>query len=197
MKRKILICILLLILSIIFTPIIVYADDNSTFPVSGFNDFINEIDTFEIPTITQYIIDGHNGIKTYMSYTTITDTTSNQYQLQQIAYTDNIGFRKINNRYCVAIGTAFNASVGQIFDAELENGTIIKCIVGDIKDDKDTDNNNIFTSQGCCLEFIIDNSKLDGTIKTLGNCSVKSETWDSPCYQYIIYDINYLEKGED
>jgi hypothetical protein len=195
LKKKILSVILLFVLSIIFTPIIVYADENSTFPSSGFNGFINDINTFTIPTTTSYFIDGHNGMKTYMSYTKITDTTSKQYALQQIAYTDEMGFRKIDDRYCVAIGTAFETSIGQIFDAKLENGTIIKCIVGDIKDDKDTDNNNIFTSQGCCLEFIIDNAQLDGTIKTLGNCSVRDETWNYPCLQYIVYDINYLEKG--
>ena len=114
-----------------------------------------------------------------------------------MAYTDEEGFRKVNNRYCVAIGTAFNASVGQIFDAELENGTIIECIVGDIKADKDTDKSNVFTSQGCCLEFIIDMKKLNGTIKTMGDCSTLCEEWKSPCFQYTIYDIDYLKKGED
>ena len=174
------ICGLLLTLGIIFTPITVKANDNinkTELPTAGFTNFVSDINEFvEPPKREKYLIIGHNGMKTYMSYKAITDKTSKQYKLQQeIAYTDELGFRKVDNRYCVAIGTAFNASVGQYFDAELENGTIIECIVGDIKDDRDTDKSNVFTSQGCCLEFIVDTKKLDGIIKTVGNCSVKCD----------------------
>lgn len=196
--KKMTICLLLL--GILLTPMKVQANDNNInnneLPTAGFNTFIDNINTFMIPQKISYEITGHNGMKTFMSYTTIKDKTSNQYKLQQLAYTDDVGFRKIDDRYCVAIGTAFNASVGQIFDAKLENGTVIKCIVGDIKANKDTDIDNIFTSQGCCLEFIVDTKKLDGIIKTLGDCSSKSDEWSSPCVQYTIYDIDYLKKGE-
>ena len=166
-------------------------------PNAGFTTFINDITTFSIPKKENHLIIGHSGMKTFMSYTAITDKTSKQYALQQMAYTDEMGFRKINNRYCVAIGTAFGASVGQIFNVELDNGTMIPCVVGDIKDDRDTDASNVFTSQGCCLEFIVDIPKLDGIIKTLGDCSSRCDEWNSPCFQYVIYDINYLKKGED
>jgi hypothetical protein len=172
--------------------------ENSDMPKAGFTNFISEINEFvEPPKSEIYEIKNHNGFKAFMSYKKITDKTSKQYQLQQICYTDDQGFRKFDNRYCVAIGTAFNAQVGQYFDAYLDNDTIIECIVGDIKDNKDTDSSNVFTSQGCCLEFIVDIPQLDGIIKTLGDCSSKCDEWNSPCFQYVIYDINYLEKGED
>lgn len=190
MKKKFI--ILLFTLGILLTPIKSQAYDNN----AGFTNFINDIQ-IETPKSEYHLINGHNGIKTFMSYTAITDKTSKQYALQQIAYTDEMGFRKINNRYCVAIGTAFGASIGQIFNVELDNGTMIPCIVGDIKDDRDTDVSNVFTSQGCCLEFIVDIPRLDGIIKTLGDCSSKCNEWNSPCFQYVIYDINYLKKGED
>lgn len=189
MKKKFI--ILLFTLGMLLTPIKSQAYNNA-----GFTDFINNIQ-IEVPKREYHLINGHNGFKTYMSYRKITDETSYQYVLQQIAYTDEMGFRKINDRYCVAIGTAFNASVGQIFDVVLENGTIIHCVVGDVKADKDTDASNVFTSQGCCLEFIVDTKELDGIIKTLGDCSSKCDEWNSPCFQYVFYDINYLEKGED
>jgi hypothetical protein len=173
--------------------------ENSDMPKVGITSMIDEIDTFIVPPRrTKYLIVGHNGKKTFMGYKSITNKVSNQYALQQEAYTDEEGFRKINNRYCVAIGTAFNAEVGQHFDAELENGTIIECIVGDIKDNKDTDATNTFTSQGCCLEFIVDSKKICDTIKYMGDCSYKCEEWNSPCLQYIVYDdLNFLKKGED
>jgi hypothetical protein len=176
----------------LLTPIKSQAYDSN----AGFTSMINNIQIEPLKK-DYHLINGHNGMKTFMSYTAITDKTSNQYALQQIAYTDEMGFRKINNRYCVAIGTAFEAPVGQIFNVELDNGEIIPCIVGDIKDDRDTDASNVFTSQGCCLEFIVDIPRLDGIIKTLGDCSSKCDEWNSPCFQYVIYDINYLEKGED
>lgn len=161
--------------------------------------FIKEIDEFIIPPKTDnYLINGHNGKKTFMGYKTITDKTSQQYALQQIAYTDSEGFRKVDNRYCVAIGTAFGIYTGQLFDVELENGTIIECIVGDIKKEKDTDASNVFTSQGCCLEFIVDTKILSGTIvMKRGDCSFRTEEWDSPCFQFKIYNLNYFEKGEE
>ena len=201
--KKMTICGLLLTLGIIFTPFTVKANDNlnnNELPTAGFTNFVNEIDTFiEAPKRTNYLIKEHNGKKTFMSYRAITDKTSYQYKLQQYAYTDELGFRKIEGSYCVAIGTAFNAEVGTLFDAKLENGEIIHCIVGDIKADKDTDASNVFTNQGCCLEFIVDTKQLYGIIKKSGDCSSKCEEWDSPCFEFTIYDeLNYLaEEGEE
>ncbi len=168
-------------------------------PHAGFTTFVNEIDTFiEAPKRTNYLINNHNGMKTFMSYKAITNKTSYQYKLQQDAYTDELGFRKIEDMYCVAIGTAFNAKVGTLFDVTLDNGEIIHCIVGDIKADKDTDASNVFTNQGCCLEFIVDTKQLYGTIKQSGNCSSKCDEWNSPCVEFKIYDeLNYfVEEGE-
>ena len=198
--RKMTICTLLLTLGIICTPITVKANDNlnkSELPTAGFTNFVSDINEFvEPPKREKYLIIGHNGMKTYMSYRAITDKTSKQYKLQQeVAYTDELGFRKVDNRYCVAIGTAFNASVGQYFDAELENGTIIECIVGDIKADKDTDKSNVFTKQGCCLEFIVNTKILEPLVKKMGDCSYLHEEWNSPCFQYKIY--NLTEFGEE
>lgn len=195
--KKMTICGLLLILGIIFTPFTVKANDNLTnneLPTAGFSEFLSEIDTFIVPPQhLDYLIDNHNGKKTYMGYTTITNTSSKQYKLQQNAYTDEQGFRKIGNRYLVAIGTAFNTEIGQEFDAELENGTIIECIVGDIKSDKDTDKTNVFTAQGCCLEFIVDTKVLNSEVKKMGDCSYLCEEWDSPCFQYKIYNLFDIE----
>lgn len=169
------------------------------FPKAGFCSFVNDINDFvEPPKSDKHDIVGHNGKKTFMSYTKITDVTSKQYAIQQDAYTDEEGFRKINNRYCVAIGTAFGVYTGQIFDVTLENGTVIECIVGDTKADKDTDKTNIFTSQGCCLEFIVDTKKICGTmIMKMGDCSYRCDEWNSPCVQFKVYDSNYFEKGEE
>lgn len=188
--RKMTICLILSIY-ILVIPMKVQANDNqnnTALPTEGVATIISPSNDYELEH-EDYIIDNHNGKKTYMSYKAITDTSSNQYDLQLIAYTDSQGFRKIDERYCVAIGTAFNAEVGQYFDAILENGEIIQCVVGDIKADIDTDESNTFTSQGCCLEFIIDNTNLNDAVRKMGDCSYLCEDWQSPCVEYSIYNI--------
>lgn len=195
---------LLLTSSILFTPITVKANDNSTkheLPTAGFSEFIATIDVENVekivePKYTTYSINNHSGLKSYMSYKALTSKSSYQYRLQQKADTDNNGFRKVNKRYCVAVGTVFNAQIGQYLDAELENGEIIKCIVGDIKADKDTDKSNTFTKNGCCLEFIVDTKHLDETCKVMGDCSNLYNEWNSPCKEYRIYDINVILGGD-
>lgn len=191
--KKIMICLLFAIGLFIINPIDVQAND--ILPKAGFQNLIFNIDPIEIERYN-YTIENHNGFKAYMSYKTITDKTSFQYKLQKEAYTDEEGFRKFDNRYCVAIGTAFDVQVGQYFDAQLKDGTIIKCIVGDIKADCDTDKTNTFTSQGCCLEFIVETNTLNSTVKITGDCSNLYDEWDSPCSEYIIYNIKYRKESE-
>ena len=124
-----------------------------------------------------------------MSYKKITKTSSPQYKLQQWAHTDYEGFRVLDGRYLVAVGTGVGASVGEYIDVLLENGEHIPCIVGDIKADGDTDATNMFTSNGCCLEFIIDTSLLIQSVKSSGNCSNARIEWCSP-----VKVINVLER---
>lgn len=50
-----------------------------------------------------------SSFKAYMDYRCITDTSSVQYEMQQQAYTDGRGFRKIGDDYCVALGTGFTS----------------------------------------------------------------------------------------
>lgn len=141
---------------------------------------------------TEYVITNHSGMKSYESYTAL--TSGNQYILQQYATTDCFGFRNYNGRYCVAVGTNFNMSVGQFFDAVLENGTIIPCIVGDIKDDKHTDSTNTFTANGCCLEFIVNISTLDEMVKKMGDVSYFTEEFDSSVVKFIVYnELNAID----
>lgn len=133
--------------------------------------------------------------KSYMSYTKITSKTSKQYKIQStIAYSGLYGIRTVKERFCVAIGTYFNASVGDYVDIVLENGTIIYCIVADIKDDKDTDSDNILTlSNGCSTEFIVDIDALNNDAKTSGNISMCNSDWNSRVVKIVVYDKNVLE----
>ena len=142
-----------------------------------------------------YTVPITSGFKSYMPYTAITSKSSPQYKLQQIAYTGTYGIRQYDNRYCVAIGTAFNADVGTYFDLILANGTAIPCIVADIKADRHTDSNNMVTiANGCLTEFIVDSSALNKNAKRMGDISYCNEDWNSRVEKIRVYDKNVFRK---
>ena len=144
---------------------------------------------YDLPYYADY-----NGFKSYMSYRAICLNGSNELYLQRnYAITDENGLRTINNRYCVAIGTYFNLSIGQYFDLVLANGTVIPCIMSDTKSDKHTDSNNVYTvHSNCCSEFIVDTNYLSQNVKNRGNISYVFEEWNSPVVSVIAYEKNIL-----
>lgn len=130
-----------------------------------------------------------NGIKSYMPYTAITNRSSKQYKLQQVAYTGNHGIRQINGRYCAAVGSAYTTQVGQYFDLVLENGAVIPCILADCKADKDTNADNTITAHdGSLVEFIVDTGSLSSTVKRMGDISYAQDDWNSMITSIVLYD---------
>ena len=136
---------------------------------------------YTLPTKKDY-----SGTKSYESYTAITDRSSSQFALQQKAYTNEDAFRMIGDRYLVAIGTYFEAPCGSVIDIILDNGTVIPAIVGDIKADADTDIWNIFSSNGCATEFIVDANKTEAWIT--GDVSSLYHEWQSKVKAIRVYD---------
>lgn len=133
----------------------------------------------------------YNGKKTYERYGKITAYTAGD--LQDIATTDENGLRKLDDRYMVAIGSAFNTEIGQYFDLVLENGTVIPCIMGDLKSDAHTDATHTFTSASkCATEFIVDTKMIPKDVKYTGDVSKLDPSWDSKVVQIIVYD-KYFE----
>lgn len=110
--------------------------------------------------------------KTYMDYRKITNKSSKQWALQQLAETNENGFRVFNGKYLVAVGTYYCKDVGKEMRITLEDGKEINVMVGDIKQDIHTDKNNQYmTDNGNIVEFIVDVDKLDPLTKKLGNVS--------------------------
>lgn len=136
-----------------------------------------------------YIMPKNNGFKSFMSYKKITDKTSSQLKLQSIAYTGTYGIRMVNDRYCIALGTAFNVEIGDCVDLILHNGTVIECVIGDIKDDKHTKSDNITTAaNGCVSEFIVDYNRLSEKVKIMGDISHNNDLWKSAVKEVVIYE---------
>ena len=133
--------------------------------------------------------------KSYEDYRKIKTKNTPHYKLQkQYAYTDEYGLRKVEDRYCIALGSYFTTEIGQYVDVVLKNGTIIHCILGDQKDDAHTDKLHIaHKSDGSIVEFIVDVKKLDEIPKLMGNISYVHPEWKSPVVQIIVYDKNVFD----
>ena len=128
--------------------------------------------------IIEYSIPNYDtSFKTYMDYRCITDKTSAQYMLQMEAHTDDMGLRKYEDHYIVAMGTYYSDNVGDTFKITLDNDTYFNVIIGDIKADCHTDSKNMYSPvydengnfvSANVIEFIVDIKKLDRSVKKLG-----------------------------
>jgi len=133
----------------------------------------------------------YSGFKSYEPYYLIT-SQSVQLYLQYDAVTDDNGFRLLDGRYLVAVGTFCNASCGTYIDLILENGVLIPCIVGDIKSDAHTDDTHAYTSSTMCAsEFIVDDRICPAAWS--GDVSTVYEEWGANVKAIRVYYMNYYD----
>lgn len=136
-----------------------------------------------------YDVPSNNAFKAYMSYTAIKSQSSMQYKLQLQCTTSTEGFRMYGDRYVIAIGTYYTETVGTLIDVYLENGTMIPCIVGDIKANKDTDTTNRqVPTNGNVIEFIVDTNVMSEDILRSGNISNVSGFEGEIAYLEVLND---------
>lgn len=130
------------------------------------------------------IPDCDTSFKAYMDYSCITDDTTMQWELQQKAYTNEYGLRKIGTDYCVAVGSYYSETVGERFKITLENDNEFTVIISDLKKDEHTDSSNryspVYDENGefysaNVLEFIVDTDQLHSMVTTLGTVSYYDE----------------------
>jgi hypothetical protein len=136
-----------------------------------------EIETLILPTKEYEQLELPKDIcgskKTYMDYRTITNKSSKQWYLQQLAHTDKDGFRKLNNYYLIAVGSFYsNYTVGKELLVVLDTGEILNALVGDIKQDRHTDSKNQYVPvNGNIVEFIVDKDILSSISLRTGDVS--------------------------
>lgn len=110
--------------------------------------------------------------KTYMDYRTITNRSSKQWHLQQLAKTNDAGFRTFNGAYLVAMGSAYSTEIGELFRITTDQNESFIVMIGDLKKDVHTDPTNRFIeSNGNIVEFIVDQKKMDPTALKMGDVS--------------------------
>lgn len=101
----------------------------------------------------------NSATRTHMSYTAVTSKSSRQYRvLRNVkAWSDtSTGLRMYEDRYCVAVGIKYGKA-GDKIDLVMEDGSVVKAIIGDIKANKDTDETHMFQKDdGSIVELITD-----------------------------------------
>lgn len=123
-------------------------------------------EVMQLPTDT----DGRK--KTLLRHHLIRRKTSDQYKLQQHAWTDEFGFRRYKEFYMIALGTYYVDYIGQRFNITFEDGSKVKAVVGDVKWDDGTDAKRQYhLCDGSIVEFIIDESVINPLIIKDGDCS--------------------------
>ena len=146
-------------------------------------DYVSE----DGPNYTPILVYGDKR-KSYEDYHAITSTSSPHYAVSRsCSETNEKGFRVYKDRYVVACGSAFTTNIGQVFDAVLENGTIIPCVLGDCKNDLHTVNWHTLGLDGGCIEFIVDQGVIQSLTNT-GDVSYVMDGWNSPVVEIRLYD---------
>ena len=112
---------------------------------------------------------GGGEFKCYMDYRTITDTSSPQYALQAEAWTDEYGLRRIDEFYCVALGSAYGTKIGARYAITLSNGRTFLAVLGDQKADAHTIDGHTRDRSGAVVEFIVDAGALPEAVKHSGS----------------------------
>jgi hypothetical protein len=128
--------------------------------------------TVLIYEVMELPIETNGAKKTLLRHNLIKRKTSDQYKLQQNAWTDDEGFRRYEEFYMIALGTYYVDYIGQRFDILFEDGSLIRAVIGDVKWDDGTDAKRQYhLCDLSIVEFIIDESVFDPILFIDGDCS--------------------------
>ncbi len=114
---------------------------------------------------------GGGEFKCYEDYRALTDTSSPQYALQQEAWTDCHGLRRVDGFYCVALGSAYGTEIGAKYIITLSSGYEFLAILADQKADRDTIDGHTRDINGSVIEFVVDTDYIPQSVRTSGDVS--------------------------
>ena len=109
--------------------------------------------------------------KSYTDYRCLSRSSA-QWKLQEQAYTDENGLRKIDDAYLVALGSYYGTKLGVRYTVTLSTGNQFDIILCDSKDDRHTNETNQYTlSNSCVIEFYVETEKLPKKVRQSGSIS--------------------------
>lgn len=143
-------------------PTVTFAEESSeeSYFESNYEEESTEKESYDL----SYLNVG--SFKSFMDYRTITSTNSVQYKLQENAYTGDYGIRMIDGRYMVAVASTFGEA-GDEIEIVLEDGTVLNCVIGDIKAYTD-----LLGGDSSLVEFIVDRDYTPEEVELMGTYGV-------------------------
>ena len=109
--------------------------------------------------------------KSYTDYRCLSRSSA-QWKLQEQAYTDENGLRKIGDAYLAALGSYYGTKLGVRYTVTLSTGNQFDIILCDSKDDRHTNKTHQYTTaSGCVLEFYVETEKMPKKVRQLGSIS--------------------------
>ena len=145
--------------------------------------------TTEVPTtserVTEKVIEkipekpsyssNFGAFKSYTDYRCLSRSSA-QWKLQEQAYTDENGLRKIGDAYLVAMGSYYGTALGTKYKVTLSNGNSFTVMLCDFKDNRHTDaNNQICLSNGSVIEFYVDSDAMPSIVRQMGSVGALSQ----------------------
>ena len=130
-----------------------------------------------------------------MDYRKIENVSSKAYKLQAVdAYTGKYGIRQVDGRFLCALGTYYveDDDIGRYVDLVLRNGEVIPCIIGDNKDNSDTDSTNRYTCHDNSItEFVVDTPEMRREVRKQGNLNYATSKWNSSIVKIVVYNYKH------
>lgn len=135
----------------------IYYDEPMNFPTIAAEQHTRPIVTLASrkAIISLPLPKGSDGsFKAFERMSSITRQSSKQWHLKQIATVDNLGFYRVGNYYCIAIGQFYSTTIGETFTVQFESRTI-SVIISDVKANEDCVNRQYCKANGSIIEFIV------------------------------------------
>ena len=123
----------------------------------------------------------NTSFKTYMDYRTVTSTGSPQYKfIHTWGWSDCNGFMRANaerdlgipdDYYLIALGSYYGTKIGTKYRITLDTGRIFYAVLGDQKDNGDTNSTHQYAYHNDVVEFIVDTRNLINQVKIMGSAN--------------------------
>ena len=134
-------------------------------------------------TYTEFgVPDINSSFKTWMDYRTITCRESAQYKfIDTWGWCDDEGFMRANGErdlgipedyYMIALGSYYGTEIGTKYRITTDTGNVFYGVLCDQKYDGDTDATNRYSYNDDVVEFIVDTSCLNPSVRIMGSANV-------------------------
>lgn len=125
----------------------------------------------------------NSSFKTWMDYNRVSDKKSPQYKfIDAYGWSDAEGFMRASGEpdlgvkqdyYMIALGSYYGTTIGTKYRITLDTGRVFYGVLSECKADVHTNSTNQYiTHNNNIVEFVVDETKLNGLVKQRGSANV-------------------------